>query len=75
MKVEIDGVQYVPVAEVPADAALMRRIAEMWWGTGDAHATDPQEYRELRIRISDDGDPSDPTIEEFAAFLLRDGEP
>jgi hypothetical protein len=69
--VQIDGVQYVPVAEVPAAADLMRRIAELWWGDDDQHARDPAEYRELRVIVTDSGEETDPTIEEFTAFLLR----
>lgn len=71
MRVLIDGVEYVPVAEVPGAAGLMRCIAESWWGEGDRHAQDPAEYRELRVIVTDGGEETDPTIEEFTAYLMR----
>ena len=50
---------------------MLRALAATYWGEGDKHLDDPKTYRSLFVIVTDEGDPMDPTLEDFAAGLAK----
>lgn len=72
MRVEIDGVVYVPASEAFANAkAIEDALIRMWWGSSPIKAEDRERWRRnLKVVVSDtfDSGEGDPLQDVVAAI-------
>lgn len=74
MRVEIDGVVYVPASEAFANAAAIEEaLIRMWWGTGAIGEGDRMRWRRsLKVVISDTFDSGEgDTLQDVVATIAN----